>query len=135
MLWVTIGMVRNAEGSRIVSYFCLCRPIPSQGSPGYCIGLVDPRTLLAVQADFTWDNACNIRVISLNNGPFMGAFVVIRRDLRAFPEKFFFTLSVFTREKMGELACGSCHRTRGVSTTYFKSIETEEVCTYRWSEI
>ena len=32
----------------------------------------------------------------------MGAFTEIRRDLRSFPEKFFFTLSFFTRGKMRE---------------------------------
>jgi hypothetical protein len=35
-------------------------------------------------------------------GLFLSAVVAIRRDLRAFPEKFFFNLSLFTRGKMRE---------------------------------
>jgi hypothetical protein len=35
-------------------------------------------------------------------GRFLGSFEDIRCDLCSFPEKFFFTLSVFTRRKMGE---------------------------------
>ena len=50
------------------------------------------------QVDFTRDNACNIRVISLGSGPFMGAFADKRRDLRFFPEKFF-SLYCFLHEE------------------------------------
>jgi hypothetical protein len=58
--------------------------------------------------DLTRHNACNIRAISLKTGRFLGAFAETRRDFGSFPEKFFFTLSVFTRGKMGEIRPPAC---------------------------